>query len=150
MAFTPSFLCLPLSSSHTHLIEGEKKKRFFLPVLYLQVLRHTEQLYLYIAALYIHLYWSWADVTCFFWRVEIPSSPGPAGQRNDSLIISRVCLSVCGVRVSVSVHQKCVCMCTVCFWSLDRLLVVCGCICVFKFFWRPCFMQLGHKQVVVV
>lgn len=75
MAFTPSFLSLPPSSSRTHVL-GEKKKRFFLAVLYLQVLQHTEQLYLYIAALYIHLYGSWADVTCFFgvWKSPAPQA----------------------------------------------------------------------------
>lgn len=38
-----------------------------------------------------------------FLSVEIPSSPGPAAQPNDSLIISSARLPVCGVRVSVTV-----------------------------------------------
>lgn len=80
-----------------------------------------------------------------FLCVEIPSSPGPAGQCNDSLIISSVCLSVCGARVSlsVSVHwcKECIgrpvstlvfscmqnCVCAVCVHvsSVDIFLCVC-------------------------
>lgn len=67
-----------------------------------------------------------------FLHVEIPSSPGPAGQCNDSLIISSVCLSVCGVRVSLSVHW-----CKECTSRPMSMLVfvcmhiaVCVCVCV--------------------
>lgn len=70
-----------------------------------------------------------------FLCVEIPSSPGPAGQRNDSLLISCVCLSVCGARVSVSV---CTCWCTECeygcvfIYLYIYMYVECVCVCACK------------------
>jgi len=59
-----------------------------------------------------------------FLSVEIPSSSGPAGQCNDSLIISSVCLSVCGVRVSVSV---CELVHVVSVWLYFYAYILCVC-----------------------
>lgn len=144
----PAFCC-DWHTSQLGVVIGGENKRLFVPVLYLQVLLRTEQLYLYIAALYVDLYGSWADVTCFS-PCGNPQLPRPCwamqwlthNLKCVFVCVWRTCLFECalvqGVRQQTS-ECACVCMqaycaCVLCVSNVDALSV-CRCmyVCVLIF-----------------